>query len=137
VNIPAALISIDGGPAEELHGASRTLKTGIHSFAFQMTEATRACCKPSTGSFAVRDAPAGKVADVSVYVNLNPAKLAVDGPASDQVFCGFFTGGRQANGIIEVPLRERSMNGRCHLQSSPSTEKEVTIRPGTTTTLRF
>jgi eukaryotic-like serine/threonine-protein kinase len=135
VNIPRALISIDGGPAEEIHGAVRTMKTGLHAYSFQMTEETRECCRPTSGSFQVRPPPA--LGNVAIHVNLNFAKLAVDGPASDQVFCSFFQGARQASGVINVPVQERTTTGNCYLQSSPDRRKSVVLRPGVTTPLRL
>jgi eukaryotic-like serine/threonine-protein kinase len=135
VNIPRALISIDGGPAEEIHGAVRMMKTGLHAYTFQMSEETRECCRPTSGSFQVRPPPA--LGNVAIHVNLNFAKLAVDGPASDQVFCSFFQGARQASGVINVPVQERTTTGTCYLQSSPDRRKSVVLRPGVTTPLQL
>lgn len=136
-NVPRALVSIDGAPAEELSGVVRTLKVGTHTYTVEISEATKDCCKPTTAiGFRVQ---AGATAqDQPIWVPLRPALLAVDGPSTELMYCsGLFAGGRAANGIIEVPLKQLSLPGDCFLQSDTGKKTHVELHPGVTTRLRW
>jgi hypothetical protein len=128
-----ALVSVDGGPPEELFMKKKRLSVGMHSFEAHVAAPSK-CCEPVRREEEIKaDDGSGIAQQVSLSLGFRDAKIsAPDAPAGSQLSCPILRIAGPAEGIFQVHMSTLEQDISCDLdvRGAPSRRTSVTLRAG-------
>jgi tRNA A-37 threonylcarbamoyl transferase component Bud32 len=128
-----ALVSVDGGPAEELFMRRKKLSVGVHSFEAHVPPPSK-CCEPVRREEEIKaDDGSGAAQQISLSLGFRDARIsAPSAPAGSQLSCPILRIAGPAEGIFLVHMSTLEQDISCDLDvpGAPSRRASVTLRAG-------